>query len=827
VSASRICSRSFALPGDPTHYPRAAPLRVEHVALALRLDFAARSVEGTVTLSLRSRREGVETVRLDAHEMDIRTVQPEGGQPLPIHREDGTVVARLPKALADGETLSLSIDYHATPRRGLYFVRPDQAWTQGEPEDTHYWFPCVDEPGAKATSEMKVTVPEGLFALSNGDLVDTTKADGRVTYHWKHDVPHPAYLVSLAVGRFAESREDIAGVALHYYFPPGREADARRAFARTGDMIQAFNRLLGVPYPYRKYAQVVVDDFIFGGMENTTATTMHDFILYDERAALDFTADPIVAHELAHQWFGNLVTCRHWSDAWLNEGFATFFELVDREVAIGRDEADFYRLEVSEGYFDEDAARYRRPIVARSYRDPIDLFDRHLYNKGGLVLAMLRAQLGASAFWKSIKLYLERHRAGSVETVDLIRAFEAGSGESLGRFFDQWVFRGGHPEITVSLEWIEDQKLARVNVEQTQAGEGGEDLFEFDLDVRFAGTETLSKRLRISARKESFSVPLPERPARLVVDPSDVVLKRATLDLSVQMLAASLAEEPEAIARGRAAQALGRKSGPEAVEALGRALRTDGFWGVRAEAAKALGTIRSGAAMEVLLATLDGAEHPKARRAIVRALGEFRDARAAAAIAKRLEKDPSYLVEAEAARSLGKTRSPSAFPLIAAAVGRPAHQDAIAVGCLDGLAELRDSRGLAVAIEWAQAGKPPYARRAACAAIAKLGEGKREAREALEWIVADPDFRVRSAAARSLATLKDPDAIPALEAALGRETEGRVVRVLRETLRDLREGRTHGDEVRQLREDLDKLRQENRALVDRIEKLEATRGKVR
>ncbi len=832
MPGSRVCSRTFPLPGDPTHYPRPAPVRVEHVSIAIALDFEKKEVAGAVTLRVRSARDGVENVRLDAHEMDILSVRTEAGATLPHHREDGIVVVALGRALGDGERLVLVVDYSAKPRRGLYFVRADQAWTQGEPEDTHYWFPCVDQPGAKATSEMRVTVPDGLFALSNGDLVGTRREGGSVAYHWKHDIPHPAYLVSLAVGRFSESKEEAEGVALHYYFPPGREADAKRAFGRTADMVRAFNRLLGVPYPYGKYAQVVVDDFIFGGMENTTATTMHDFILYDERAALDFTADPIVAHELAHQWFGDLVTCRHWSDAWLNEGFATFFEFVDREVALGRDEADFYRLEASEGYFDEDAARYRRPIVARSYRDPIDLFDRHLYNKGGLVLAMLRARLGDAVFWKSVRLYLERHRAGSVETVDLVRAFEDGSGESLGRFFDQWVYRGGHPEITVTSEWIEDQKLARISVEQTQAGEDGTDAFEFDVDVRFAasGGETLTRRIRIRSRKETFSVPLPERPARIAVDPADAVLKRMTLDLSVQTLAASLAAEPEAIARARAAQALGKKGGPDAVAALAAALGGDPFWGVRAESARALGALKSEAALGALLGAIPGASapgtpHARVRRAIVRALGEFREERCVAALLGHLAKDASSLVEAESARSLGKTRSPRAFDALSAAVGRPAHQDAIAVGCLDGLGELRDARGLPIAIEWAAAGRPPYARRAACVAIAKLGEGKQVAREALEFLLSDADFRARSAAARALAALKDPDAIGALDAALGRESEARVVRALRETLRDLREGRTRTDEVSHLRDDLDKLRQENRTLLDRLEKLEAAQGR--
>src|SRR5208283_332536 len=205
-------------------------------------------------------------------------------------------------------------------------------------------------------------------------------------------------------------------------------------FGRTPDMVSHFSAITGVPYPWSRYSQVVVSDFIFGGMENTTATTMYEHILYDERASIDVTSDDLIAHELAHQWFGDYVTCRDWPEAWLNEGFATFMELVFREKHLGRDEY-FYGLKADlDAYLGEAHGRYRRPIVCREYEAPLDLFDRHLYEKGGVVLHLLRTELGDSLFWAGIKLYLTRHAHGIVETSDLMRALEDASGRGLGRF---------------------------------------------------------------------------------------------------------------------------------------------------------------------------------------------------------------------------------------------------------------------------------------------------------------------------------------------------------------------------------------------------------
>ncbi|HEU4613552.1 MAG TPA: M1 family metallopeptidase, partial [Kofleriaceae bacterium] len=434
-------SREFAFPGTR---PRFAPDRVvdiQHIALTLDVDPAKRTVGGNATLRAMVIAPNTKAVELDAVELLIGEVLA-NGTPAAFRHDGKRLRVELPAPLPAGAELALSIDYQGAPRRGLYFVGPDdgyphkplQVWSQGQDEDSRYWFPCIDAPIEKATSEVKVSVPANMFALSNGTLVSDTTNGGKRTLHWRLDVPHSCYLITLAVGDFGMVETRWRDVPVVYYAERGREEAAERTLARTPEMLELFSDKFGVPYPYPRYAQVFVADFIFGGMENTSATTLTDTVLLDERAAIDYDIDALVAHELAHQWFGDLLTCRDWGQGWLNEGFATYSEYVWREHAEGVDEATMELLDWADQYFSEDARRYRRPIATNVYDEPIDIFDHHLYEKGGLVLHMLRKVLGEGPFWKAIGHYVRKHRTGSVETRDLMRAVEEATGRSLDWF---------------------------------------------------------------------------------------------------------------------------------------------------------------------------------------------------------------------------------------------------------------------------------------------------------------------------------------------------------------------------------------------------------
>jgi aminopeptidase N len=455
-AASHKGRRAFALAKAQPHYAPDRTCDIVHIALTLHLDIAQQTLRGTCATTVRGTSALVASVGLDAVDLHITQVRQAGGKPLRFDYDSQRLVVHLEPDLRSGEETTIEVDYSVTrPRLGLYFITPDaaypekpvQVWTQCQDEDARYWFPCFDAPNEMATTEITVTVPQPYFALSNGTLRATRRDDAAqtLTYHWVQEQPHATYLMTLVVGEFAERTEMVDGLPVQWYVTPGREADGQRAFGDTPAMVRFFSSKIGVPYPWPKYAQVAVSDFVFGGMENTSATTQTDLTLHDERAHVDFSSNGLVAHELAHQWFGNLLTCKHWSHAWLNEGFATYFDALFHEHHKGQDEFRYLMYENAQEYFREDAERYRRPLVTNVYQEPIDLFDRHLYEKGALVLHMLRYVLGEEMFWRSITQYVSMHRHQVVETVDLERAIEIATGRNLQAFFKQWVYQGGYP----------------------------------------------------------------------------------------------------------------------------------------------------------------------------------------------------------------------------------------------------------------------------------------------------------------------------------------------------------------------------------------------
>src|ERR1700687_1867933 len=431
--------RPFALPSSKAQYGPDRRAQVEHIALTLSFDFKAKILYGRCATTIRAVGGALTSLDLQAGSMVIKAVSA-SGKPAAFELVGDSLRIELPK-LASGKTATVSIDYEVRqPEQGIYFIAPDkaypdrpyQAWTQGQDADAHYWFPCVDHPNAKATSEVIAQVPADYFVLSNGTLVSAQldKAKKTKTYHWKMDVPHVTYLISVVAGKFVGRTTMVDGIPVSWYVEPGREADGRRAFGKTPAMLKFFGDRLGYKYPYAKYAQIAVREFVFGGMENTTCTTQTDATLHDARAHVDFSSDGLVAHELAHQWFGDFLTCKDWSHAWLNEGFATYFEQLFTQFDLGDDEFDYERIHSQDRYLREDDEHYRRPIVTNVFREPSDLFDRHLYEKAGAVLHMIRQQLGDDLWWRALHEYVTANAQGLVETVDLARAFEKVSGRN-------------------------------------------------------------------------------------------------------------------------------------------------------------------------------------------------------------------------------------------------------------------------------------------------------------------------------------------------------------------------------------------------------------
>ena len=822
--------RPFAFPTSARHFERDRPFAVAHLALDITLEVAVKSIRAEAALDVRRVDASAEELSLDAVGFDVQDVGVDGKSV--SWRYDGrTIQVPIPPSL---QAARVTVRYGATPRRGLYFIEPDdhypdkprQVWSQCQEEDARHFFPCHDSPHVKMTTEIVAHVPNGWFALSNGVLTASEKpAEGDATYRWRMDEPHSSYLVTLVAGEFSEivasARVDGREVPVTYLVPRGREADGRRSFARTPEMMLHFGEVTGGAYPWSKYAQVVVTDFIFGGMENTTATTLYEHVLLDERAALDISSDDLIAHELAHQWFGDYVTCRAWYEGWLNEGFATFFEQVWREKALGADEYEFGVKGDLDAYASEARGRYRRPIVCQDYDAPLDLFDRHLYEKGSLVLHALRMEVGSAVFWSGVRAYLEKHAHGVVETRDLQRAIEEVSGRGLGRFFEQWLYKPGHPEMEVEMAW--DKGVLAISTKQTQATtDGVPACFELPLDLDLGGADgrVVRRSLRVTDKQQAFALPAPDRPAFVVVDPALRIIGEVRTKAPSDMLREQLARAPTARGRWLAAQALGKTDDPPAIAALARVLSTEAeFWGTRVECASALGKIRARECFEALTKARRAA-HPKVRRAVMEALGNFRTIDALEAIKPHALRDDSYLVESEAARALGRTRQAAAYDLLVDLLDRPSWFDVVRSGAIDGLATLRDDRAVPLLTADVRYGHPTRVRRAAAMALPKIA-GDRRTRETLELLLDDRDPLVRIDAVRALAELGDSKARPALRDRLDTDTDPRVRRHVREALRDLAEPK-RGTEP--LRDELEKLQSEHGELKARLAKLEAQLG---
>ncbi len=829
--------RPFALAGALPHYGPDKVVDVVHIDLRLRPDLGAKSLDAVCTQTVEAIEDGVARVRLDAVDLDVTSVTLDGGA-LRFESTSQSLTIDFARPLAAGERASFAVTYRVVaPRRGLYFIdRPRQVWTQSQDQDARFWFPCFDHPADKQTTSATVIVPKGLFALANGELVDRFDDGETTVFRYEQRIPHATYLMTMVAGDFAEIRQAHPRLPVWYYVERGREADGERAFGNTPRMIDCFEAVIGVPYAYERYGQIAVADFIFGGMENTAATTQTDRTLHDARAHLDFSSDPLVSHELAHQWFGDLVTCRDWSQAWLNEGFATYFEAVWREADLGWDEYSYDVYTLVQQYLDEDRERYRRPIVCNVYRDPIELFDAHLYQKGGSVLHMLRGELGWERLRRSIRRYVADNAQRNVETIDFVRAIEATTGRNMRAFFDQWIERGGHPELRVGFRWDAARSTGFLTVDQLQTVDAEHPAYCFDIDAGFVAAappepasdagdgplpDEVRVRLRIERQHESFAIPLPAEPRLVRIDPGAYILCSMTYAFETDMNAAILAGEPSPVARIRAAKALGKDGSRTARAALERALAGDPFWAVAAEVAEVLGAARQPAARAALLANVTH-PHPKVRRAVAEALGNYRDAEVAGALLA-LRADASYFVVAAAYEALGKTRDPRAFDALGDGIAGESWNGTIEAGAARGLAELADERALGPLLDALRPERAEGLRRAAVRAVARLGalvDGVRtRAVEALERAFGDRAYLVRVGAYAACETLADARLLPSLDRLAAAESDGRLRRDAAEAALRVREAQKVPPQVAALREELDQLRIEARTLRERLDTL--------
>ncbi len=716
---------------------RWAPSRsyhVENYKLTLHFAQSKREVFGDEVVTLRPFETNFNQFCLNSEDLAIESVAlfKKGGpsEALTHRSDDRCLWITLGHAYSPADSLDIRIVYHGYPKAGLYFVNPGkddpsvppQIYTQGEPEFNHHWFPCWDYPNDLATSETITTVPEGQVVVSNGTLVSVKHAAGQVTYDWVEHVPHSAYLLSLAIGPWKKLSDSYKGKPVDYYVDKGvDDATALRTFHLTPDMIGFFSRAAGVEYPFEKYDQVAVHDFIFGGQENVSATTLLDETLHDARAEADYPSTILVAHELGQHWFGDYVQGRDWANIWLNEGFATYLTALYTQYHTGN---DAYRYEIYDDQNEAlkaEAGENNRPIVYRKYADPMDMLEQITHAKGASVLEMMRYVLDGEdamtaaasqneTLFQALNYYLTTHYAKTADTADLLSSIWTRTGQDLSWFFYEWVYKGGHPDYRVTASYDPERKVEVVKVAQTQEMNANTPIFDMPIHLAFFGdkNQKLDKQVRDNAANQEFDIPLDFDPKWVDFDPNDIIYKTVAFPKTNDELGAQAQHDPYMMSRLWATKQLGEHAKTDkncCIQALTNVLNGDAFYGVRVVAAFSLGQSKSDQAQQALLSALNqGNSH--VRTAAISAMGDFLSVPAVLdALVKAIQVDPSYAVQAAAAEQLGHSASPNTLDVLRSALAS-ARDRYVAIGILNGLVAMKNPPATHIVFAYAKPGPP-------------------------------------------------------------------------------------------------------------------------
>ena len=525
---------------------QAAPVKLVdqlHTRLEVKFDWTKCYLIGNEILTFTPHFYPVQTLQLDARTMDIKEValvKNEVKTPLDYTYKDDLLTIQLDKTYLRTDTVQLYIDYIAKPNerkkkggsaaitddKGLYFINPDgkiknkptQIWTQGETQSSSAWFPCIDRPNQKMTDELFITVSNKYTTLSNGELIDQQQhADGTRTDYWRMDLPQSTYLMMMAIGEFEIVKDKWRDKEVNYYVEKKYAPYARKIFGHTPAMMEFFSHKLQFPYVWNKYAQVVVRDYVSGAMENTTATLFGEFMNQTDRDMLDRDYEDVISHELFHHWFGDLVTCKSWSNLTLNESFADYSEYLWQEYRYGRNAADAHRHSSLNKYLSESKHK-QVDLVRYFYDDKEDMFDATTYEKGGAILHMLRKYVGDSAFFASLHLYLENNKFQNAEVAQLRIAFETVTGEDLNWFFNQWYFASGHPNLEVNHNYDSIAHQYSLTIKQTQ-DQKTTPIFKIPIDIDIYTQGRIErKRIVIEKLQQEVDFEQNQRPDFVNVD---------------------------------------------------------------------------------------------------------------------------------------------------------------------------------------------------------------------------------------------------------------------------------------------------------------------
>jgi len=771
---------------------------VQHITINIKLDLESKILFGEVTTEIKPTEEELVSFKVDAVGMNIKSVKgwyhnhtddpklAEQFEDLKFDYNKIEITVYPKGKLKKGFSYKYKVEYETTdPEKGLYFIsptstfpdKPYQVWTQGEGEDNRYWFPCYDYPNDFATTEIFVTVDKKYQTLSNGiNKSKIENPDGSATWHWSQDLPHVSYLVMLAVGNWDIIEDSWDGIPIYSFVPLGKKEWGQRSYRNTTDILKFFSEDIGFRYPWGKFSQVAVQDFIYGGMENTGAVVLFEGSCYDEKTEPDYTARNLVAHELAHQWWGDVVTCSNWSEMWLNESFATYYQCLYTEHHLGKDEFDYNIYRNGNDAIKADSTTARKPIYMASG------LSVNTYDKGSVVLNMLRYQLGNERFRKAMNLYIEQNKYQPVVTDDLIKAVNEATfnpmldyNKEWSWFFDEWIYSAGQPEYKVSYNYDEASKRLKIISEQVQRMDSSS-LFRTPVPVEIITAGTTESVFAIpgpAGDPSSVYVELDSKPVCVIFNKGNEVLCKLYFSKPKSDWLYQLKNSQNAIDRITALNGLKDfVNDDDVIEAISAAMRKDNFWGVRTEAVKIISGSKNSCVTEVFMKYMIDEPDPRVRRSYLLSLKEVLnnhpDEKENTAVIQffltnLISNETSYYAAADAVTALSEILAPDKiYDAVIPYIEMDSHADIIRRSVLTALDRSKDPRSKDVFTKYGKIGSTARVRNIA---ITGLGEylNTQEVIEFLNSILNGSPRSTQGVVLRLLQKAKDSSSLPYLQ----------------------------------------------------------------
>ena len=637
-----------------------------HYRVKLDIDVYGKKLTGQNTVTLTPLRSNLNKVTLDAVSLVVTDVLDNKGFPLSYTQGKEKLHINFSRSYSNTDTLTFTVKYFLAEQvKGLRFIdktdrNPFQVSSDCWPDKARQWIPCYDYPHDKVTQEMIVTVDNKYKVLSNGALLGITpdKDSGKHTYHWAQSQPHSTYLINLSIADYAVIEDSLGTLPVNYWVYPSHEEDAKRSFAKTPYMIDFFNKLYGYEYPWEKYDQVI-SAHQGGGAEATSATLLGEGAVTTKREEIDFSFEGIIAHEIAHQWWGDLITLRSWEHSWMNESFATYSDYLYKRYDWGEDEAAYDLLRKRNAYLREAHNRYMRPIVFKRYENPGQNFDSHAYPKGANVLHMLRFILGDDTFFRVLSQFLHKFEFQAVTTQDFIQCVQDVSGLNMDWFFEQFLFHPGHAVFEVTKNWDESNKILSLEIKQTQDKWKNVPIYRIPVNIGFYndGGKTIEK-VWLNNKVEKFEFKFDSEPSMVRFDEGNHLLKELTYPKSEEELLFQVKNDDVTGRLWAIDQLKAFHNSPKTIQSWTEFTTKDNFWAVREAAVQKLSEFHGSTSKDIFLQSINDS-NSKVRAASVKALGEFKDPSMISMFKKIYETDESYLVMAESLIAVGKTGNKS------------------------------------------------------------------------------------------------------------------------------------------------------------------------